>query len=43
MATKQFILELSRINSVRVQSEGEDADNKSNYTCIIPELNLKKK
>ena len=42
MATKQFILELSRINSVRVQSEGEDADNKSNYTCIIPELNLKK-
>ena len=42
MATKQFILELSRINSVRVQSEGEDADNKSNYTCIIPELDLKK-
>ncbi len=42
MATKQIILELGRINSIGVQANGPGTDNKSNFTCIIPETNFKK-
>jgi len=36
------ILELGRINSVRVKAEGEDADNKNNWINTFPPIHLKK-
>ncbi len=36
------ILELGRINSVRVQAEGAEADNKNNWTNTFPSLHIKK-
>ncbi len=42
MSTKTTILELGRINSVRVKAEGEEADNKNNWINTIPPLHIKK-
>ena len=36
------ILEMGRINSVRVQAEGAEADNKNNWINTFPSLHIKK-